>query len=163
MTVAFARFRPAVPFKFWLVATSALASCSIFAPESALAQTFTAGNYPSGISVPSNHTPINVTLDSGVQVVPPVGSNVPIAVGLDSTNGSPGTGGGSITLIAPAVTITTTNTLPPPSFTAGLYTLADGDSFVGTPLSPVAGMITVTGGEKTKGIWSQTSVPSPRI
>jgi hypothetical protein len=38
-----------------------------------------------------------------------------------------------------------------------LYILADGNAFVGTPISPVSGMITVTGGPKTKGIWAQVS------
>src|SRR6516225_4890023 len=142
--------------KYWLLAASCLVPLSLGVSEPALAQTFPAGNYPSGISVSSNKTPIIVTLDPGVQVVSPAGSDVERAVALDSTNGSPGTGGPA-TLIAPAVTINTTNTLPPNSFTTGLYILAAGSAFVGTPMSPVSGMITVTGGEKTKGIWAQVS------
>jgi hypothetical protein len=53
--------------KFWLMAATALAPLSLGLSEPALAQTFTtAGNdYPGGINVSTNQTPINVTLDPG--------------------------------------------------------------------------------------------------
>jgi hypothetical protein len=76
--------------KLWLIAASTLASAFLGVSEPALAQTFPAGNYPQGISVGSNHTPINVTLESGVQVIPPAGSNVSLAVNLTTnSSGSP--------------------------------------------------------------------------
>ena len=85
--------------KFELLAASCLVPLSLGVSEPALAQTFsTAGNdYPGGINVSTNQTPINVTLDPGVQVFIPA-NTINNAVGLSSTTAA-GTGG-PIDLIA---------------------------------------------------------------
>src|SRR5262249_726770 len=53
--------------KFELLAASCLVPLSLGVSEPALAQTFGTGgnNYPGGINVSTNQTPINVTLDPG--------------------------------------------------------------------------------------------------
>ena len=97
--------------KSWLLAASALATLSLSLSEPALAQacgpldasgsatcTSTGNPYPAGINYSTNNTPINVTLQPGVQVIIPAGSGVVNPVNLANTTGPIGTPGANATL-----------------------------------------------------------------
>jgi hypothetical protein len=161
--------------KFELLAASCLAPLSLGLSEPALAQcdgtpdnvicTTSGNDYSSpvagnpyqtapGISVGTNKTPINVTLDQGVVVnIPAAGNNVAHAVALDNTGGSAGTGVPA-TLIAnnAAITINTTSINPPD--TSALFVHAAGNATIGTATNPVSGIINVTGTTSTNALWA---------
>ena len=146
--------------KFWLMAASALAPLSLGVSEPALAQTFTTtGNdYPGGINVSTNQTPINVTLDPGVQVFIPA-NTINNAVGLSSTTVA-GTGG-PIELIANNAAISINTAGISTQETSAIRLQAAGNATIGTLASPVSGIINVTGTVSTNAIWANvfSSVP----
>ena len=104
--------------KSWLLAASALASSSLGVSEPALAQCVgTADNtictpggnpYASGINVNTNNTPINLTLQPGVNVTIPAGSPGVNAVNAANTTGPTATSA-PITITADGVTILNNN------------------------------------------------------
>src|SRR5262245_25460272 len=155
--------------KFWVVAACILASLALSEP--ALAQcTGTPDNtscapgpnpatqYPSGINVSTASTPINVTLQPGVQVVI-TDINVVNAVGLH-TAGSPSTGGPA-TLIAndAAITINTAGIIT--QETSAMRIQAGGDAIIGTPTNPASGIINVTGTVSTNAVWANVISSAP--
>src|SRR6516225_8108119 len=142
------------------MAASALAPLSLGVSEPALAQTFTTtGNdYPGGINVSTNQTPINVTLDPGVQVFIPA-NTINNAVGLSSTTAA-GTGG-PIELIANNAAISINTAGISTQETSAIRLQAAGNATIGTLARPVSGIINVTGTVSTNAIWANvfSSVP----
>jgi hypothetical protein len=134
--------------KLLLIGASALTPMSLGLSEPALAQTFTtAGNpYPGGINVSTVNTPINVTLDPGVQVFIPA-NTINNAVGLGSTTVA-GTGG-PIELIAnnAAISINTAGIIT--QETAAIRLQAAGNATI-----TASGIINVTGTNSTNAVWA---------
>src|SRR5262245_54653238 len=130
MTLVLSRFRPAASFKFWLIATSALAWPVLFASEPALAQclpdpsAFVSGNavckgsFDTNIDYGSDNTPIDVTLAPTVPGVP--GSGVVV--------NSPGGDG--------AVNLANIQTATAPPFAAATLTANDA-TITNTDIAPV--------------------------
>lgn len=159
------------PRQSWFVPLCSLAALFVGLSEPALAQcsgpasntTCAPGvnppaEYTSGINLNTNNTPINVTLDPGVQVfITP--NTINNAVGLSSTTAA-GTGG-SATLIPnnAAVTIDTSGIIT--QETAAMRIQAGGDAIIGTLANPASGIINVTGTVSTNAIWANvfSSVP----
>ncbi len=169
MTFAFARFRIAVPFKFWLVASSALVSWYITAPDSALAQSCDPvpnggqlnGVNPSTVCTGPFNTNINfggltsppttlqtVTL-SNAQVLIPAGLG-PDAVNIDNSGGGPIAGTGSsaaLTANNSSVDNTANSGAGSPS---GLRIQTNGNATITATNTPIA----VTGAGNANGIWA---------
>jgi outer membrane autotransporter protein len=139
---------------FWLRAASAVVLLLLGVSEPALAQcTGPADNtictpggnpYTSGINVNTDNTPINVTLQPGVQVIPAGG--VANAVNLANTT-FPSLANAPATLTANDATINHTLTNGPNQ--SALRVQASGNATI-----TASGIIDVTGTESTNAIWA---------
>jgi hypothetical protein len=156
--------------KPWLIAACTLALLSLGLSEPARAQcsgnpdsvtctksgnTYSSAAVPgnpyqtaAGISVGTDQTPIQVTLEPGVVVEIPTGSGVAHAVALDNTSGGPGSGVPA-TLIANNAAITIDTTILNPQDTSALFVHAAGDATI-----TASGVINVTGTTSTNALWA---------
>src|SRR5215468_10794943 len=168
------------PRKSWLLAAFALASLSLCLSEPVLAQACGAldaagsaictpggNNYTSGINYPTNNTPISVTVQPTVQVIPnaasnlnamptgslnrigiPAGSFISDAVNLANTTGAIGTPGADLTLSVNSAIID--NTAVSADNKSGLRLQASGNGTI----RAMDTQVSVTGTQSTNAIWA---------